>query len=275
MLSEKISQALAHIKKTTGIKTQEEAALAVGISPSRLKNMVTGRVKKLTTDEALGFQHRYGIRVVWWTNDEAPMLLTEGEAAVMPALNDMRLATEETVKLGLSDAHARVVAELLMNVRRGDGRSVAQQLETLTKGSDAGYVYVPRFDLAASAGNGAHIHDEAVVDHLAFRRDWVQRALGLDPTSLALIDARGDSMSPTIENGDLLLLDTRNGQSRSDGIYVINLAGALLVKRLRIKLSGTVEVMSDNPKYSSEAVSGSELDRLVLVGRVVWHGRKI
>lgn len=275
MLSEKISLALAHIKKTTGIKTQEEAALAVGISPSRLKNMVTGRVKKLTTDEALGFQHRFGIRVVWWANEEAPMLLTDAETAVMPALNDLRLATEETVKLGLSDAHARVVSQLLMNVRRGDGQSVAQQIEALTNASDAGYVYVPRFDLAASAGNGSHIHDEAVVDHLAFRRDWIQRALGLDPSSLALIDARGDSMSPTIESGDLLLLDTRSGGAKSEGIYVINLAGALLVKRLRIKLSGSVEVMSDNSKYCSETISGSELDRLVLVGRVVWHGRKI
>ncbi|OOG79234.1 hypothetical protein B0E41_25510 [Hydrogenophaga sp. A37] len=119
------------------------------------------------------------------------------------------------------------------------------------------------------------ITDESVVDHLAFRRTWIAQSLGVDPTHLALIDARGDSMSPTIESGDLLLLDTRNGGAKSEGIYVINLAGALLVKRLRIKLSGSVEVMSDNPKYSSETISGSELDRLLLVGRVVWHGRKI
>jgi phage repressor protein C with HTH and peptisase S24 domain len=137
------------------------------------------------------------------------------------------------------------------------------------------FVFVPRHQVAASAGGGAVINDETVVDHLAFRRSWIAQTLGLDPLHLALIDARGDSMSPTIESGDLLLLDTRNGGAKSEGIYVINLAGALLVKRLRIRLSGTVEVMSDNPKYSSETISGSELDRLVLVGRVVWHGRKV
>lgn len=137
------------------------------------------------------------------------------------------------------------------------------------------FVYVAKYEVAASAGNGAVVHDEAVVDHLAFKRSWITQTLGLDPLHLALIDARGDSMSPTIESGDLLLLDTRKGGAKSEGVYVINLAGALLVKRLRIKLSGTVEVMSDNPKYSSESISGSELERLVLVGRVVWHGRKI
>lgn len=137
------------------------------------------------------------------------------------------------------------------------------------------YVYVAKYDLHASAGNGAVIHDESVVDHLAFKRNWITRTLGLDPKSLALIDVAGDSMSPTINDGDLILLDTRPEHVRAEGIYVINLAGALLVKRLRMRLSGVVDVVSDNERYGTETISGEQLASLQIVGRVVWQGRRV
>ena len=74
---------------------------------------------------------------------------------------------------------------------------------------------------------------------------------------------------------DLVLLDTRPGMGYSDGIYVIQLQGALLCKRLHFKLTGVVEVMSDNKAYATEVVSAEELGRLTVVGRVVWHGRRV
>lgn len=142
-------------------------------------------------------------------------------------------------------------------------------------GNEDEYVYVAKYDVHASAGNGAVIHDESVVDHLAFKRNWITRTLSLDPKSLALIDVAGDSMSPTINDGDLILLDTRPEHVRAEGIYVINLAGALLVKRLRMRLSGAVDVVSDNERYGTETISGEQLASLQIVGRVVWQGRRI
>lgn len=137
------------------------------------------------------------------------------------------------------------------------------------------YVQVPHYDVRASAGNGTVVHEENVVDHLVFKRDWVMRSMGLDPKRLALIDVRGDSMSPTINDGDLILLDTREGQQTTEGIYAINLAGGLLVKRLRLRLSGAVEVISDNERYGTETINGDQLAQLHIVGRVVWQGRRI
>ena len=137
------------------------------------------------------------------------------------------------------------------------------------------FIHVPRYDVQASAGNGSLVHDESVVDHLAFKRDWVVRTLGLDPKRLALIDVAGDSMSPTINDGDLILLDTRPAQSRTEGIYVINLGGSLLVKRIRMRLSGVVDVVSDNERYGTETISGEQLTSLQIVGRVVWQGRRV
>lgn len=163
--------------------------------------------------------------------------------------------------------------------RRTHAPAMAPAISATDSKSDAvdwsAYIQVPHYDVCASAGNGSVVHDENVVDHLVFKRDWVVRGMGLDPKALALIDVRGDSMSPTINDGDLILLDTRPGQQTTEGIYAINLAGGLLVKRIRLRLSGAVEVISDNERYGIETISGDQLLQLHVVGRVVWQGRRI
>jgi phage repressor protein C with HTH and peptisase S24 domain len=306
---------IAKVLTESGERTQGAFATSVGMDLDRLKNLLGGRAARLRPEEAQAIERRYGWREVWLTDGKGAQRLTREEQALLSGegapLPSLRRATELLVSQGVSDPRAidwtqrlylaaskrdseamdgamvgllKLMAsghELDLResaARDGDGPA-APALKTARrmpayKLADE-FVYVAKYEVTASAGNGAVIHDEAVVDHLAFKRSWIAQTLGLDPLHLALIDARGDSMSPTIESGDLLLLDTRKCGAKSEGIYVINLSGALLVKRLRMKLSGTVEVMSDNPKYSSESISGSELDRLILVGRVVWHGRKI
>lgn len=272
MLVEKISEVLAELKTNQRIKNNAEFAMAAGMSGDRLKNILGGKVKKFTPKEMLALQSAYGIRVAWWSSDTAPMWLTEAEKALEPRLEDLRLVTSDVMELGLPEEETRTLQALLFAFKTKNRASLTELLQR--KQTETNYVYVPRYDIQASAGGGSVIHDEAIVDHLAFRSDWVRQTLGLDPAHLALIDVRGDSMSPTIEGGDLLLLDTRLGTAKSEGVFVINLNGSLLVKRVRIKLSGVVEIVSDNPNYGSETISGDELDRLAIVGRVVWHGRK-
>lgn len=135
-------------------------------------------------------------------------------------------------------------------------------------------VFVPRHDVQASAGGGSIIHDESIVDHLAFKREWLTQSLGCSPTKVCVIEVRGDSMTPTINDADLLLLDMRGMAQKSEGVYVIQLADSLLVKRLRFKINGAVDVISDNARYGTETLTAKEADQLTVLGRVVWHGRK-
>jgi phage repressor protein C with HTH and peptisase S24 domain len=136
------------------------------------------------------------------------------------------------------------------------------------------YVLVPRYDVRASAGAGSMIHDESIVDHLVFKRQWLTQSLGCAPEQVCVIQVRGDSMTPTINDTDLLLLDMRALTQRAEGVYVIQLQGSLLVKRLRFKLNGTVDVISDNKRYGTETLTSKEADQLTVLGRVVWHGCK-
>ena len=70
------------------------------------------------------------------------------------------------------------------------------------------------------------------MDHLAFKTDWIIKDIGADPNRLILINAVGDSMEPTVKEGDLLLIDHRQNQVVEDAIYVLRLNDRLIAKRL-------------------------------------------
>jgi phage repressor protein C with HTH and peptisase S24 domain len=138
-----------------------------------------------------------------------------------------------------------------------------------------GFVQVPRYEVAASAGGGAVIHSEQIVDHLSFKAEWVHNALGVPVKDLALINVTGDSMEPTLSEGDLILIDMSHRGMKDNAIYVLQLNGSLLVKRLQHKLDGSVVVKSDNLIYDPETVSGEAIELLNIIGRVVWCGRRM
>lgn len=137
------------------------------------------------------------------------------------------------------------------------------------------YDALPLYEIRASAGHGAEISSEKVVDSLAFKRDWIRNTLNAKPEDLALIYVKGESMEPTLKAGDVIMIDKRGAETvLNDGIYVLRLDGSLMVKRLQRLPDRKVRVGSDNPAYQSFEI---ELDKppsdLAIIGRVVWSGR--
>ncbi|MFD1384305.1 S24 family peptidase [Rhodanobacter aciditrophus] len=147
--------------------------------------------------------------------------------------------------------------------------------EMMESGSTAKHYSVPQYAIQASAGGGSLVEAEAIEQHLTLSREWLARE-GINSNDLIGIYARGDSMEPTITNGDSLLIDrTQNIVGSDGGIYVINYEGELFVKRVQKLLDGRVAVTSDNHHHMSIEISKHDLDRLTIIGRVVWFGRKI
>lgn len=132
---------------------------------------------------------------------------------------------------------------------------------------------VPRFRLGASAGPGAVPGSERPEDHITFENKWL-RKMSTNPGALQIIQVDGDSMVPTLGDGDDILVDTRDGPDRlRDGIYVIRMDDALLVKRVAVGPGRTLAVLSDNGSYPSwPDIAPGGID---VVGRVIWAGRKI
>ncbi len=139
-----------------------------------------------------------------------------------------------------------------------------------------GFVLVPRYNIEASIEGGPVINSEQIVDHLAFKEDWVHKELGTNPKNLLLVHSIGDSMEPTIHSGDLLLIDRSKSQVNGEGIYLINLEDGLMVKRIEWLLNGSVVIRGDNTHVSREQVLPSkDMEKLHILGRVVWMGSKI
>ena len=90
-----------------------------------------------------------------------------------------------------------------------------------------------------------------------------------------MIRVAGDSMAPTLGDGDDILVDRGDGAERlRDGIYVLRLDGALVVKRLVLAADrAAATIRSDNPAWPDlPPCAPAELD---IVGRVVWTGRRL
>lgn len=137
------------------------------------------------------------------------------------------------------------------------------------------WIAIPRLALGASAGAGALADDDAPVGHLGFSEGWL-REMGLTPHALTALSVAGDSMDPTLADGDEILVartDAQFGGRLRDGIHVIRRDGTLLVKRLLFEREGRVSVISDNKAYPSDA--DVPLEEVEVLGRVVWKGGRI
>jgi phage repressor protein C with HTH and peptisase S24 domain len=136
-------------------------------------------------------------------------------------------------------------------------------------------VAVPRLDVGASAGAGAVAGSEAAEGEIAFDRKWLRRLGSRDAAALSIIRVEGDSMAPTLADGDEILVDRGDAAQRlRDGIYVLRIDDALVVKRLTLgPASGRASVTSDNPAYPGWP--NCALADVDMVGRVVWVGRRL
>lgn len=137
------------------------------------------------------------------------------------------------------------------------------------------FVLVPRYDVQGSMGGGSIVHSEQIVDHLAFKTEWVHNQLRVSPSNLVLISAVGDSMEPTLSDGDLLLIDKSEAQIREDAIYVLVVGDGLMVKRVQRLMDGTVIIKSDNAAYQDQVLQRPEVESLQVLGRVVWSGHRM
>lgn len=138
---------------------------------------------------------------------------------------------------------------------------------------------IPHMNVMAKGGGGglAPVH-EYVIGSISVTNEWINRRLPSITTrqNLAVIEAYGRSMEPTLMSGDLLVIDTGVHDARVDGIYILQRLNTpepeIMVKRLQRTLDGGLIVRSDNrAEYDPETVPASEVnERVRIIGRVVW-----
>ena len=142
---------------------------------------------------------------------------------------------------------------------------------------------IPEIDVHAGAGgggftaleshsaNGMTFSREVVRDHWRLP-DWLLYSLNAKSGNLAAFPVQGDSMSPTLLDGDVVFVDTRIRQPSPPGLFVLaDEFGGVIVKRLEVSSGpGEDEIMvrvgSDNPHHMTKEL---RLDEISIVGRYV------
>jgi phage repressor protein C with HTH and peptisase S24 domain len=131
---------------------------------------------------------------------------------------------------------------------------------------------IPVFDIAAGAGRGSYAGD--IVQILGLEKMWLRSEYGATD-SLEGIRVSGDSMEPTLSNGDVVLVD-RNDSVPKDGVYVLRIEEDLFVKRLSKLPKSQVEIISDNPSYSNYIIDlKNPSTHFQVIGRVLMKCQRI
>jgi phage repressor protein C with HTH and peptisase S24 domain len=193
---------------------------------------------------------------------------------------------------GLSRMLGRNAAYIQQYVRRGvpkrlkeeERRKLARYFsipETLLGGPPeseqpgTGLLTVKRHPVSVSAGPGAVVTEELGKPYFAFDERWLKALTPSQPSKLSIVRVEGDSMAPTLNAGDDILVDLGDAAGRlRDGIYVLRIDDAVVVKRLALHPTvRRVTVQSDNPAYPDWP--DCSLEDIRVIGRVIWSGRRI
>ncbi|WP_066793537.1 S24 family peptidase [Sphingomonas soli] len=139
----------------------------------------------------------------------------------------------------------------------------------------ASLTLIPRFAVLASAGAGSMVDGELSVGQYGFDPRWLRSLTSSRPEQLSIISVTGDSMSPLLNDGDDVLVDSASAAQRlRDGVYVLRRDDTLMIKRLSLHPgSGTLTIASDNPAYPTWR--DCPLNTVDIVGRVLWAGRRL
>lgn len=148
----------------------------------------------------------------------------------------------------------------------------ASKTDSKSELEPSGLIYLPEYNIRASAGSGASVSSEMIVRDVGFHERFL-RDLGATPNQCSIIRAVGDSMYPTIPEGALLVIDHSQIGIDHGGIFVLGIGEALLVKRMRRRIDGDIDLISDNAHYAPETLSSDGISDLRVIGRVVYFCR--
>ncbi len=139
---------------------------------------------------------------------------------------------------------------------------------------DGRYAYVPQYDAKAAAGLGSENPHVEIRSTLAFKREWL-RVKGAKPDQLIVIYAEGESMWPTINHGDVLLVDRSRIEPADGQVFVLAGSEGAIVKRLVQGPLGQWVLRSDNEdkkEHPDRYHLRSNGNEHRIIGKVIWRG---
>lgn len=131
-------------------------------------------------------------------------------------------------------------------------------------------IEIEHIHINPSCGRGTVVLEDAIATPVKIGREIIKDLWHVqNPNVLKLFKASGDSMADTIEDGNILLVDTSRTDYQNGGIYLLTINNDWFIKRLRKRLTGELDVISDNSKYPIETFKPNDDIEVVVKGRVI------
>jgi phage repressor protein C with HTH and peptisase S24 domain len=137
------------------------------------------------------------------------------------------------------------------------------------------FVSIPEIDIRAAAGGGAINEDlPPVIGTWQLPRQLLERDLRANHCDVHMMEVRGDSMLPTLSDGDRILVDKSQKAPSPPGIFVLHDGAGLVVKRLELVAGERTRIRlhSDNALYTAY---DCDVEEVHMVGRVLWAAKRL
>lgn len=153
----------------------------------------------------------------------------------------------------------------------GEGNPVASQADSypmLAPANDDAFEDIEDCrEVRISAGGGGINSGHEELTTTKVERAWLQ-ARRLKAKDCAMFLVSGESMYPTLKDGEEIIVDRSKRELSEGKIFVLNHNGSMLVKKVQFTYNG-VELISDNPAYRPLKLDAEEANNLVIIGQVV------
>lgn len=177
-----------------------------------------------------------------------------------------------------------VTKQQISNIESGKSKLTTEQKEILLKNfgdilqsqinestpNQEDCIIVDHIHINPSCGKGTSVYYDSDITPIKLGTQMLQSVLKVShPKNLKVFVATGDSMTPVIESGDMLLIDTGRTDFSNGGIFLLTINNDWFIKRLRKRLTGELDIISDNKKYPVETFKPDTDIEVFIKGRVI------
>lgn len=200
-----------------------------------------------------------------WENDER-----EPQASMIITIAKELRTTPNYLLTGEKAKEEKTTAE------KPTGSLVSRAFERMQELLDDGVSMVDCYSsINVSAGFGSFNEGATEADGQEPYSDRLLCSLGVKAEKCAVFWANGNSMQPTINDGDQMLVDLSRKEIQGDRIYLVQNGESVWVKRVKMEWDG-ISLISDNKKeYPPISIKGSEAQDLQIIGQVVYTGHSL
>ena len=143
--------------------------------------------------------------------------------------------------------------------------SISELLSKINNNNEI--IFIKMLDINNCCKNGEKSIADITFGHWAMPLVDFRQITMSAPENIKLIRVKGDSMNPTLKDGDWIMVDITHKAPDSDGLFLLHLANGLAVKRVQCGLGQNITVISDNPIY---APIPATLEEVPIAGKIIY-----